>query len=107
MKNFKLDADQFKPLATGLGSCIATDRITVDGLPVGFMYKDEAQSLHDSGWVFMSGDESQDYMDDPSNLAMYDINTIANYDPSIIPFLNASVSSSFKKLESGKIVKIS
>ena len=96
-KTFKLTADQIKPLVTGRGGCIATDRITVDGYPVRFMYREAPDNHVDSGWRFMSGFEDDAYMDDPKNHGAYDVNTIANYDPSIIPFLDAPVGSVFEK----------
>jgi len=67
------------------GACVATDMITVEGHRVGFMYREKADDAVDSGWRFLSGHESQEYMDDAENHAVYDINTIANYDPEIIP----------------------
>jgi len=41
-----------------------------------------------------------------SNHAIYDVNTIANYDPEIIPFLNAPIGSAFERDSDGKIVEI-
>lgn len=96
-KKFRLRADDIKPLANGHGGCMATDMITVEGKKVGFMYREEASHTEDSGWRFMSGLESQEYMDNPSNLEVYDINTIANYDPDIIPHLDAPVGSAFER----------
>jgi len=96
-KNFKLSKDQIRPLAVGYGGCIATDKITVDGMPVLFMYRQAPDNNIDSGWRFMSGLESDAYMDNPANHCVYDINTIANYDPSIIPFLNAPEGSAYEK----------
>jgi hypothetical protein len=96
-KIFKLPKSQIKPLVVGYGGCIATDRITVDGMPVRFMYRQAPDNNFDSGWRFMSGFESDAYMDDPANHSVYDVNTIANYDPSIIPFLNAPAGSAFEK----------
>lgn len=96
-KQFKLPKDQIKPLAEGHGACIASDMITVDGYPVRFMYREAPDSDVDSGWRFMSGFEDDGYMDNPDNYAFYDINTIANYDPSIIPFLTAPEGSAFEK----------
>jgi hypothetical protein len=60
-KDFKLRPDQFLPLAEGHGSWIATDRITVDGLRVGYMYSEAPSNMIGSGWCFFSGDESQEY----------------------------------------------
>lgn len=97
LKTFKLRADEIKPLVNGLGACFASDQITVDGLPVRFMYREEPDNEADSGWRFMSGFEDEAYMNDPDNLGIYDVNTIANYDPSIIPHLYAVAGSIFEK----------
>ena len=96
-KQFKLSADQLKPLAEGYGGCIATDKITVEGYPVRFMYREAPDNEFDSGWRFMSGFEDDAYMDDPDNLAIYDVNTIANNDPSIVPLLEASEGSAVEQ----------
>jgi hypothetical protein len=69
-KRFRLAADEIRPIATGRGACIATDMITVEGRPVGFMYREAPTHDTDSGWCFMSGLESQEYMDEPDNLAI-------------------------------------
>jgi len=71
-----------------MGGCLATDKITVDGLKVIYMYREESDFDEDSGWRFFSGTEDQDYVDDPDNTMIYDVNTIANYDTAIIPYLN-------------------
>jgi hypothetical protein len=101
-KIFKLPADAIKPLATGRGSCIASDHITVQGMPVSFMYREEAASQGDSGWRFFSGLENQAYAENSENFAMYDVNTIANYDPSIIPMLDEEVGTAWGKDSSGE-----
>jgi hypothetical protein len=93
-KKFKIPRSDILQLAPGYGGCYATDKITVNGEPVGWMYR-ENDSM--SGWSFMSGTESQEYMDDPSNSAIYDVNTIANYDPAIIPFLDSPRGSAFER----------
>lgn len=96
-KQFRLSSDQIRPVATGHGGCFATDRITVDGYPVRFMYRDAPDNELDSGWRFMSGFEDDAYMDNPDNHGIYDVNTIANYDPSIVPFLGEPEGSVFEK----------
>ncbi len=101
-KHFKLSADEIKPLATGYGGCIATDMITVEGYPVRYMYREEPDNDVDSGWRFVSGFESEEYMDDPDNHGIYDVNTIANYDPGIIPFLDAAEGSAFERTASSE-----
>lgn len=70
---------------------MASDHITVEGWPVGYMYREAPNSAVDTGWIFMSGRESQEYADDPDNWAMYELNSIANYDRAIIPYLHLPV----------------
>jgi hypothetical protein len=96
-KQFKLAADQIRPIATGLGACFATDMVTVDGHPVRWMYRQTPDNSLDSGWRFFAGLETDGYLDEVGNTAVYDVNTIANYDPAIIPFLTAPVGSAFER----------
>ena len=103
-KQFHLRADQIKPLVSGYGGCFASDKITMEGMKVGYMYRDEPEFGADGGWRFLSGDESQAYLDDASHLAIYDVNTITNYDPEIIPFLDAPIGSAFMRDERGNLV---
>jgi hypothetical protein len=97
-KQFKIPGDQIKQLIPNMGGCFATDRITVDGMKVGYMYRDEPDNDIDSGWRFFSGDESQDYADDLTNTAIYDVNTICNYDPAIIPLLPTPAGCAFGRV---------
>ncbi|HIV71782.1 MAG TPA: DUF2185 domain-containing protein [Candidatus Aquabacterium excrementipullorum] len=100
-KKLHLPADEIKPLATGLGTCIVTDKITVQGLPVRFMYREGPIGGTDSGWRFLAGTESDAYMENANNQGAFDVNIVANIDPSIIPFLNAPVGAAFEKFEEG------
>jgi hypothetical protein len=101
-KKLKLAAGEIKPLLAQGGSCIATDRITVEGYPVRFMYREEPISATDSGWRFLSGFESDAYMEEAGNHGLYELNTIANYDQSIMPFLEAPIGSAFEKTEASE-----
>jgi hypothetical protein len=106
-KKFVLRGHEIKPLVKNRGACCATDMITVEGHKVGYMYRDQPRSREDSGWVFTAGLESQPYMDDAANHGIYDVNTIANYDPDIIPFLGAPAGSAFEReCESGEFLQV-
>jgi hypothetical protein len=96
-KNFAIKKSDLKPLAVGFGACLASDRITVDGKLVAYMYREEGDHASDSSWRFFAGDESDAYCDDAANFAFYDINTIANYSPDITTYLEAPVGSSFHR----------
>jgi hypothetical protein len=96
-KRFRLTAEEIKDLVPAQGWCIASDRITVDGCHVGFMYREAPDDPDDSDRRFLAGDESESYANDLKNHAMYDVNTIANYDPAIIPLLDSPEMCAFER----------
>lgn len=82
----------------GTVGCMATHRIADEGYPPRLMHRAEPNNELDSGWVFMSGvNEDDEYMDNAANWGIYTLNTIANYDPTIVEFLNAPIGSAFEK----------
>jgi hypothetical protein len=97
-KIYKLHASNIVPLLPPMGGCIATDKITVDGEPVRFMFRDSPENDMDSGWQFFSGTEDQAYIDDPDNSGVYDVNTIANYDRAIIPYIQFPVGTDLERI---------
>ena len=106
MKSYQLSPTQIQTLVPHMRSCIASDMITVQGLKVAYMYREEAQSSDESGWVFLSGEEGDDYIEDPENLGLYEVNVIANYDADIIAHLNAPAGSHFARNEQGVFERI-
>lgn len=81
--------------------CFATDKITVEGYKVGYMVREEPyeSDFPDSGWRFFMGLEEDGYLNDPDNMEIYDLNTICNYDPDIIPYLEADFGSAFIRVD--------
>ncbi len=102
-KKFKLSADDIKRMVPSIGGAIATDMITVDGNKVDYMSHKETERENDSGWIFYGGGETQEYIDDSNNMAIYDVNTIANYDPDIIPFLTYPPGTEVERNSDGKL----
>lgn len=101
---FYLSKEQIKKIydSDGPQGCFATNRITVDGEKIGYMYRekpDETSDFPDSGWRFFAGDETEEYTDDPNNINIFSLNTICNYDSTIIPYLDAPFGSSFVRVE--------
>ncbi|MGV8091810.1 MAG: DUF2185 domain-containing protein [Mangrovibacterium sp.] len=98
MKKYKLKPEEIKQLVPQIGGCMATDKITVKGELVDFMYRDEPDFENDSGWRFLSGTETQEYVDNFENWSIYDTNTIANYDKAIIPYLNEPIGTELERI---------
>ena len=97
-KHFKIPGEQIKILIEDMGGCYASDKIVVDGEPIGYMYREESEDEWDSGWRFLSGTESDEYVNDPEHVGIYKVNTVANYDPSILPLLKIPAPCAFAKV---------
>ena len=54
-KTYCWDSSTFENVVVGFGSCIASDRITVDGALVGLMYREVPQNDLNSGWRYGHG----------------------------------------------------
>ena len=109
VKNWSLPRSSMEMLLewNGPDGCYATDKITVDGCKVGFMYREKPDNKLDSGWRFLAGDESEEYMNDINNMDIFCLNTICNYDPDIIEFLESPVGSVFYRDRDGSFKKVS
>ena len=105
-KPFLLSAPELRMLLPGWegpNGCLATDHITVLGKPVGWCYRERPDGQYpDSGWRFFSGEEDDAYVNDVSHVGVYDLNTICNYDPDIIPLLSAPFGTAYARGEDGK-----
>jgi len=79
------------------GYALASKRVAQQRQPVRFMYREPPDNENDSGWRFFSGDEDQTYADDQDNIGLYSVGTIAEIDPSVIPFLNTEPPCAFER----------
>ncbi len=105
MKDFKIKSEDIKEITEIKGSCIASDKITVEGGKIGYMYREEASNETDSGWRFFEGTEDEQYTNNPDNFSIFELNTICNYDSDIIPYLNEPVGAKLEK-QGNEFVKI-
>ena len=86
-KEFIIDPEQIKDIIKPMGYSIVSNMISQNGLPIGFMYREEPFDEEDSGWRFLSGTESEEYLDEENNSKAISVNAVANHDPAIIPYL--------------------
>lgn len=98
-KKFALAKENIRELVPIKLGGFATDRIMVEGRKIGYMYREIPRRPEDSGWRFFSGDEDQAYIDDLNHTGVYSVNTVANYDPDVIPYLNTPAPCAFEKIE--------
>lgn len=95
--------------------CFVTNAILDDGARIGLLYREEPdnedlaeedQWKRDSGWRFMSGDETDEYMNDNGNHAYVSIGAVLRCgDDSFVHLLDAPVGTGFKRdPETGEFV---
>ena len=89
-----------------VGYIIASREITEGGKPVGYLYREESDDENDSGWRVFSGEETQEYVDDPANFAMYNASTIVDLDPSVRSILGEPAPVAFERDGAGRFVRV-
>ena len=91
--------EDIKDLVPPMGYSIVSNLIIMEGMKVGYMYREEPANKDDSGWRFLSGTETQDYVDDEGNSKVFDVNAVANYDQAIIPYLKLPFGTELERVE--------
>ena len=67
----------------------------------------EAPSMpEESGWQLFADDESEAYLDTAANFGVYALNSVANVDPEIVPFLWAPVGAEFRRTDVGPLRRV-
>jgi hypothetical protein len=97
-KRYRLKGEDLDLLVPGGARAVASDRITVDGLPVGRMVREVPTRPEDSGWHFFAGSEDAGWLAIAGNTSVFALNTVANYDPDILPYLDTPAPCAFEKV---------
>ncbi len=99
MKKYLIPPEEIKPLLVGRGLCMVPDTILVTGLPLQMFYRVMPSHRQDSGWRFLAGTETPEYLANPLYSGLYDLNIIANYFPEIIPHLDDPPYTAYEKID--------
>jgi len=76
-------------------TCVVTEVITSEGKAVGYMYRDDPVSDIDSGWRFLTGHESEAYMEQPLHYITKPVSWVLEHHPKVAPHLGAEVGEAF------------
>jgi hypothetical protein len=82
----------------GMG-CFVTNEVTKKERLVGYMYREASEFEQDSGWRIFAGDETDEYMDNPDNTRIFDLNTLIEFDGAITAYLDLPVGSEVERIE--------
>ena len=69
------------------GFVVASHRVMLEEQPIGYAYREAPIDAGDSGWRIFSGDESQEYVDDPGNFSFFSISTLLERSPALCAIL--------------------
>ena len=67
--------------------------------PIGFAYRERSDKEY-SGWVFLSGSESQEYLDNSKNLVLSPLELFLELDPSLKFIVNTPVGTYWERTNS-------
>jgi len=87
--------------------CFATNKVLYDNAPINYIYreepmeKDDERDYIDTGWRILSGDESDEYMEDIENISLVSIGSVLKRDDSFIDLLDSEIGTSFERNENG------
>jgi hypothetical protein len=75
--------------------CFVSRYVLNDGKPTGYIYREDPDSEDDSGWRITANEESDEYMEEPSNVAYVSLGAVLNTDDSFVDLLDSPAGSAF------------
>ena len=91
-----------KHSAAALDRCIVTNTVAEQGEPRRFLYREAPVFENDSGWRIFSGDETDEYTDNPDNFSIVSLSAITADNPDIAPLLTQAEGSAWELNEDGE-----
>ncbi len=76
---------------------IVSIEVAHQGLPIGWLYREEPDRDGDSGWRVFSGAEPDDFADDASNFVILSLKELIALDPDLEAVLDAPFHSCFER----------
>lgn len=86
--------------------CFVTKKVLYDGAKVGYLYKEEPDYDDDSGWRFLAGDETDEYMDSGDNSAYVSVGAVLREDDSFVHLLDREEGVAFLREENGEFIEL-
>ncbi|MDR0983559.1 MAG: DUF2185 domain-containing protein [Ruminococcus sp.] len=82
--------------------CIVSNEVSQQNKKIGWMFREKTEIPNDSGWRIFSGDEDNEYIDNPDNLHTFELNILCNYDTDIVEILGSPVGTAYHRDENGR-----
>jgi hypothetical protein len=80
--------------------CMTTQKVLYENAKIKWFYREESmgemrEGIFDTGWRFMAGDETDEYLEKPDNLHLVSLGALLNKDDSFVDLLDAPEGSAF------------
>jgi len=86
------------------GGCIVSKNIINEKGKLKWVLREQSINPVDNGWRFFSEIDDDDFVNDPNNLVVCDLNTVANIEPAILGIYDLPIGSDLQLVsENGKI----
>lgn len=85
---------------------IVSARVCRDGRPVGWLYREPVDRESDSGWRVLSGDETDEYLDDPDNAELLPLRELLGSDPDLEELFAEPAPAAFERQPDGRFTAI-
>ena len=83
-------------------TAIVSKKVREGGWKISYGVRDEPTRETDSGWFFSAGDESDDYINDVSNLELWAVASVLTYDQALNEFITAPYGTSIVRVDHDK-----
>ena len=87
MSEWVINPEEVVRLIPEMGGAVVSLSVLRGDAPVGVMQREAPEVPEDSGWSFTGLGDSEEFLDDPDNATVCDLNTLANIDTGIIRHL--------------------
>lgn len=92
--------------------CLVTHKVLYEQAAINYIYReepmqeDEELDYVDTGWRVLSGDETEEYLDDPDHSSFVSLGKVLSLDDSFIHLLDAAVGTTFERNTNGVFEEI-
>ena len=73
-----------KKYLENVGSCIITKSLMNGETKLRWLFREEPINNIDTGWMAFGDKDNDDYVNNPKNLAVVDLNTLVNIEPTVL-----------------------
>ncbi|WP_271814644.1 DUF2185 domain-containing protein [Clostridium beijerinckii] len=68
-----------------------------DNVTICWLYREKADKVEDSGWRMFSGDEDEEYTNNPDNIRVISVGYLLDKDPTLLEIVKSEIGSAYER----------